>query len=250
MKAPFKYHGGKAYLSKWIINQFPENYEEMVYLEPFCGGASVLLNKNPSKEEIINDLDENVILLLRILRDQCTKFIRKIKKVKYKEFVFNLALKKTEFSTELQKAVNEFVLRRMSNGGLKKSFSRNEQGKINVWENIISGVPNVSKRLHNVIILNKSALPLLRVFNEPNTLIYADPPYLTESRESPNIYKYEMAVDEHMELAEILNNFKGKVLLSGHPSRLYNRLYKNWNCEKRKASNQTKPKMELLWKNF
>jgi DNA adenine methylase len=65
-----------------------------------------------------------------------------------------------------------------------------------------------------------------------------------------------MMVDDHRELAEILNNFKGKVLISGYPSRLYNQLYKNWKCEKKKMPNhasqqKVKPvKIELLWRNF
>jgi DNA adenine methylase len=262
MRAPFKYHGGKSYLAKWIIKQLPENYEEMVYLEPFCGGASVLLNKNPSKEEIISDLDENVITLFRVLRDQCTQFLRKVKKIKYKETNFIAATKKSEFTNDLQKSINEFILRRMSRGGLKKAFSWSQRerggqpGEINAWETIIDTLPDISERLHNVIILNKSAIPLLKVFNEPNVLVYADPPYLQETRESPNAYDYEMLIDDHIELAEVLNNFKGKVLISGYPSRLYNKLYKNWNCEKRKMPNHAsqqkiKPiKMELLWKNF
>jgi DNA adenine methylase len=262
MRAPFKYHGGKSYLAKWIIKQLPENYEEMVYLEPFCGGASVLLNKNPSKEEVISDLDENVITLFRVLRDQCTQFLRKIKKIKYKETNFIAATKKCEFTNDLQKSINEFILRRMSRGGLKKAFSWSQRerggqpGEINAWETIIDSLPDISERLHNVIILNKSAIPLLKVFNEPNVLVYADPPYLQETRESPNAYDYEMAIDDHIELAEVLNSFKGKVLISGYPSRLYNKLYKTWTCEKRKMPNhasqqKVKPiKVELLWKNF
>jgi site-specific DNA-adenine methylase len=65
-----------------------------------------------------------------------------------------------------------------------------------------------------------------------------------------------MAIDDHIELAEVLNSFKGKVLISGYPSRLYNKLYKTWTCEKRKMPNhasqqKVKPiKVELLWKNF
>ena len=117
-------------------------------------------------------------------------------------------------------------------------------------------LPEISQRLQNVIILNKRAVELLKVFNEPNVLVYADPPYLQETRESPDVYTHEMLVDDHMELAEILNNFKGKVLISGYPSRLYSKLYKNWRCEKKKIANhasqqKVKPiKLELLWMNF
>lgn len=262
LRPPFKCHGGKRYLSKWIIEHLPENYQEMVYLEPFCGGANVLLNKEPSKEEVINDLDTEIIVLLRIIRDQCTQFLRKIKRVGYKEVNFEAALKRESLDNDLHKAINEFILRRMSRGGLKKAFAwsnRNrggQPGEINAWETIIDLIPEISQRLQNVIILNKSAIPLIKVFDEPNVLVYADPPYLQETRESPDAYTHEMLVDDHMALAEVLNNFKGKILISGYPSRLYNKLYKNWRCEKKKIANhasqqKVKPiKMELLWCNF
>lgn len=262
MRPPFKCHGGKSYLAKWIIENLPENYQEMVYLEPFCGGASVLLNKEPSKEEIINDLDADIINLLRVVRDQCTQFLRKIKTIGYKEANFEAALTRTEFPSDLHKAVNEFVLRRMSRGGLKKAYAwSNRQrggqpGEINAWETIIDLLPKISERLQNVIVLNKPAVQLLKVFDEPNVLVYADPPYLHETRESVDAYKHEMLVDDHIALADVLNGFKGKVLLSGYPSRLYNKLYKNWRCEKKKIANhasqqKVKPiKLELLWCNF
>lgn len=262
MRPPFKCHGGKSYLAKWIIENLPENYQEMVYLEPFCGGASVLLNKEPSKEEIINDLDENIVALFRVLRDQCTQFLRKIQRVGYKESNFTAALEKKEFESDLHKAINEFILRRMSRGGLKKAFAWSERkrggqpGEINAWETILDLLPEISQRLQNVIILNKPAITLLKVFDEANVLVYADPPYLHETRESPDAYTHEMLVDDHIALADVLNAFKGKVLLSGYPSRLYSKLYKNWRCEKKKMPNhasqqKVKPiKMELLWCNF
>jgi DNA adenine methylase len=255
-----KTHGGKFYLSKWIIEHFPENYQEMVYLEPFCSGANVLLNKEPSKDEIINDLDPDIIVLFRIIRDQCTSFLRKVNKIKYKESNFKIALEKK--GDDLCQAINEFVLRRMSRGGLKKTFAWSNRerggqpGEINSWKTIIKLIPSISERLQKVIILNRSAIQLLKIFDEPQILTYCDPPYLPETRESPDTYQYEMSIDNHIELAEVLNNFKGKALISGYPSRLYSRLYKNWTCEKKQIANhasqqKVKPiKTELLWRNF
>ena len=151
MRPPFKCHGGKSYLAKWIIEYLPENYQEMVYLEPFCGDASVLLNKEASKEEIINELDENIIILFRIIRDQCTQFLRKIKRVGYKEINFEAALKRTEFENDLHRAINEFILRRMSRGGLKKAFAWSNRerggqpGEINAWEKSLICSPKLAK---------------------------------------------------------------------------------------------------------
>jgi DNA adenine methylase len=262
IRPPFKCHGGKFYLNQWIIAQFPENYETMSYIEPFCGGANVLLHKTPSHEELINDLDSNITLIMQMIRDQLSEFVKQIKKIKYKESTFQAALQKVEFENEMDRAINEFVLRRMSRGGMKKAFAwsnrlrGNQPGDVNAWKTIIDQLPRISDRLQNVYIINRSAIEILKVFDNENALAYIDPPYLPETRESPNVYDFEMSIEKHMELADVLNAFKGKVLISGYPSRLYNRLYKDWKCESKKIANHSSQqkikatKTELLWRNF
>jgi len=262
IRPAFKMHGGKFYLNQWIIAQFPQEYERMYYIEPFCGGANVLLHKTPSNEELINDLDNSIVLILRIIRDQISDFIKHIKKIKYKESTFKNALEKVEFDSDMDKAVNEFILRRMSRGGMKKAFAwsnrlrGNQPGDVNAWKTIVQQLPIISERLQNVCITNRSAIEILKVFDDESIFVYCDPPYLPETRESPEVYDFEMSVEKHMELADVLNTFKGKVLISGYPSRLYNGLYKGWTCETKKIANHSSQqkikttKTELLWRNF
>ncbi len=67
IRPPVKWHGGKHYLWRRIVEQFPPHH---TYVEPFGGCASVLLNKPLAKVEIYNDLDERITRLFRVLRDQ------------------------------------------------------------------------------------------------------------------------------------------------------------------------------------
>jgi DNA adenine methylase len=257
-----KIHGGKYYLAPFIIDHFPKEHENMGYLEPFCGGASVLLNKNPSKEEIINDIDIKLINIFKIVRDQPKELIAKLKKIKYSETTFIKAQKEEQFEAIIDMAVNEFILRRMSRGGLKKGFAWSDRerggqpGDVNAWETILKTIPVISKRLSNVHILNKPALELIKAFSQESVFLYADPPYLPETRVSKNAYEFELTEKGHIELASALNNFKGKVLISGYQSKLYKKLYKGWKVSKKEVPNhasQQKNKSiqtEMLWMNY
>ena len=69
MRAIIRYPGSKWGLADWIISHFPENYDKMVYLEPFCGSGAVFFNKIPGAVETVNDLDGDIVNLYRVLRD-------------------------------------------------------------------------------------------------------------------------------------------------------------------------------------
>lgn len=263
MRPPFKIHGGKHYLASWIIENFPKDYEKMDYIEPYCGAASVLLNKIPSENlEVINDLDKGVVRIFKALRDEPKQMIGKLKKIKYSERVFNNATKKTEFKDHLEEAINEFILRRMSRGGLKENFGWSDRerggkpGDVNAWETIIKQLPLIAKRIENVYILHKPAIEVLKAFDEKNALCYVDPPYLPDTRESKDIYEVEMNTDEHINLANVLTQYTGKVIISGYSSPLYKRLYKGWKCVTKKIPNHAsqkkiKPiKTECIWMNY
>lgn len=277
-RPPFKCHGGKYYLCRWVVDHFPENYQNMVYVEPYCGGASVFLNKDRSIEECLNDLDLGIIQIYRALRDEPTEFIGRLKRIAYSERSFeNFAEKLTakEFPDYLSHALAEFSVRRMSRGGMKKHFAWSNRkrggqpGDLNAWNTILAELPLIAQELTSTYITNEHALKVIKVFNSKDTLLYLDPPYLPETRASLDVYDHEMSTDDHIELAEALNSFKGKVILSGYPSKLYKRLYDNvkvltkdkipkskWRVDHKSIVNHSSQvkkkdqKVEMLWMNY
>ena len=152
IRPPFKTHGGKAYLAQWIIEHFPADYEQYAYIEPYIGGGSVLLNKNPSKMEIINDLNLGTIQVYRALRDNPEKFITALKKTRYCKKNFEQAKNTKTYKNYLEHAYNEIVTRRMSRGGLGEAFAFSdrlrggEPGDIHAWKTIIKTFPDISNR--------------------------------------------------------------------------------------------------------
>jgi DNA adenine methylase len=64
LRPPVKWHGGKAYLARRIIGLLPDH---RVYVEPYAGGLSVLLNKPHAQLEVANDLNADLIGFYRVM---------------------------------------------------------------------------------------------------------------------------------------------------------------------------------------
>ena len=266
IRPPLKSHGGKYYLCNWVIDNFPESYEDLTYCEPFCAGASVFLNKNPSKEEVIGDTDDGVICVFKALRDEPKEFITRIKRTRYTERAFKMAQNRSEeeFEDYVDHGVNEYVLRRMSRGGLKKAFAWSERkrggqpGDLNAWKTMFAQLPIIAERIKGASILNKNFIDVFKVWDEEDTLFYLDPPYLhsTRTEGSTNLYEHEMTVEDHLALLHLAKNARGKVIISGYSSPLYNRNLKDWRVRRKNMANHSsqskvkKRRVECLWLNY
>lgn len=68
--------GGKRRLSKHILPLIPEH---TCYVEPFAGAAAILFLKEPSKVEVINDINLDLITLYRVVQHHLEEFIRQFK---------------------------------------------------------------------------------------------------------------------------------------------------------------------------
>jgi DNA adenine methylase len=242
IRPTFRVDGSKYNLSKWIISHFPPDYQELTYLEPYCGAASILLNKEPSETEAINDLDKGAIQILKALRNEPREFVRRLNIIKCCDESFQRLLKKESINDYLDDAIREYCIRKMSRDGLKRNFGwgpKTVDAGIDGWKKSLKSLPMVAERLREVHIFNKSAISVISTFNGKSTLIYCNPPEMDGKNMA-------MSISDHEELARILCNSLGKVVVSGTPGPLYNKLYKEW-THKKKISNN---KREVLWKNF
>jgi DNA adenine methylase len=171
-----------------------------------------------------------------------------------------------EVDDEIEQARRDFVRWRMSLGGRGDSFSftlhRVRRGMPDVVSGYLSMIddelPLIIERLRRVQIMNRPAVEIIRTYDSPTTLFYCDPPYLHETRHqgSRDVYNYEMTESEHGALALVLAECKGKVVLSGYPSPLYDELYRSWRTDvfeiaNHAAGGKTKArKQEVLWLNW
>ena len=66
MRSIITYYGGKGHSWRRIVPHFPEHH---TFVDMFGGAANILLNKEPSKVEVYNDIDSNLVTIFRVLRD-------------------------------------------------------------------------------------------------------------------------------------------------------------------------------------
>src|SRR5262249_13626103 len=113
--------------------------------------------------------------------------------------------------------------------GVTKTRTRGgRNNEVNAWLNAVEGLPAVHRRLRDVLILNRPALDVIRGHDGPLTLFYCDPPYAHQTRAAPDAYDLEMTEADHRELLDVLRQCRGKVMLSGYPSELYDAALSGW----------------------
>ena len=255
MRAVIKYPGSKWSLAKWIISHFPEHHS---YLEPFFGSGAVLFNKPRSNIETVNDLDGNVVNMFEWIRNAPERLAREIYYTPYSRQVYEDAFS-TVPEDSLQKAVNFYVRLQMGHGfrtnGEKVGWKNDVQGRERAyaakdWCELPEKIMQAAERLRGVQIECRPAVDVIRRFNSPKVLIYADPPYVLGTRHGKQ-YRYEMDDKDHGGLLDVLLGHKGPVLLSGYDSDLYNDRLRGWHREEAVSYSQiSSRKTEVLWMIF
>lgn len=264
-KSPLKWHGGKSYLAKWILDHFPSRDEYTHYVEPFAGGLAVLMHHDSEgKSESVNDLNGELSNFWAVLQDPdlFSDFKRIIEAVPLSEVEWQESSKRT-CGNKVERAKNFFVLYRQSRQSLAKDYvtpTRRTRRKMNeqvsAWLTAVDGLSEAHRRLQRVEIRNMCATAFIRKYDHEKAVFYCDPPYLHETRVSKNAYEFEMTETDHLALLDCLKQIKGKFLLSGYPSDLYANELAGFKCfvreiDNKASSSKTKAKKtECLWVNY
>ncbi|MFC2141141.1 DNA adenine methylase [Acidobacteriota bacterium] len=261
----FGWYGGKYSHLNWLLPLLPETNH---YCEPFGGSAAVLLNRKPSKVETYNDIDGEVVNFFRVLRDKKDELIYAIGMTPFSREEFRLAIETKnngELITDVERARRFFIRARQVRTGLAQTASVGRwanclntsragmAGAVSRWLGSVEGLEYIASRLLRVQIENDGAVKVIKRYDSPDTLFYCDPPYPHDSRGDSNAYQYEMSNQEHIKLANLLNEVKGKVALSGYRCDLMDELYKGWNihvARTKKALSVKSDRVEILWTNY
>ena len=263
-----RYHGGKWRMAKHIIQYFPPH---RIYVEPFGGAASVLMQKPRTYSEVYNDLDEEITNVFAVMRDpeasDRLKYL--LEWTPYSRSEFESAYEHSDDPIEQARrtiiksfmgfgsaAIHSEKPRGMRTRastwhtptGFRSNSNRSGTTPAHDWMHYSEHISTFHDRLQGVVIETKPAIDVISNHDREDTLFYVDPPYVLSTRDKGTDYKYEMTDQEHIDLADILHKVKGLVVLSGYDCPLYDRLYSDWRKVAFKAfADGAAPRMECLW---
>lgn len=261
MKAIIRYPGSKWSIANWIISHFPEGYEKMVYLEPFCGSGAVFFNKEPGAVETINDLDSDVVNLFRVLREQSEELKRVLALTPYSREEYDRSFEACE--DPLEKARRYMVRTTQAIGAKmdgKCGWRNHKQRKIGgtacKWGGVTDTIDLAAQRLRGsttnlVQIEHMDALRLIERYNSSDVLMYLDPPYVRSSRKSGRLYHHEMDDEQQEQLLDLIVESRAKIVISGYESDLYNTALQGWFKDSTYSqTTSTEMAHEIIWQNF
>jgi DNA adenine methylase len=231
VRSPLRWVGGKFFIADWIISLMPRHE---IYVEPFFGAGWVFFKKSKVKVEVINDIDDRIYALFKVLSDEelFQKFLEKIWFVGKSEKLYYemLGRSKSDNLDLVDKAVAFFYVNKFCiAGNLREAFLLCKDGfKTVAYEGVKKRLLAIHRRLENVLVLNRDWKEIVEKYDGENVVHYLDPPYVISSRPgSEGIYAHEMSDEEHEELVDICLRLKGRVILSGYRNRIYERLERN-----------------------
>lgn len=261
MVKTFAYYGGKSSKLGWLLPHLPPS---KTYIELFGGSFAVYLNKRPRSEvNILNDLDGKITNLFTQIRDNGDELARKIAMTPYSRDEFNACITQdTEDPIERARQTAVVICQsyvKTVSGKTWPIYFKNA-GHPRRWGRFGDCIWEMKMHLTGCQIENKDAVTLVdRVKTVDDGLIYADPPYLHDTRAdgATSAYSCEMSDSQHRDLLLALCDVKCKVAISGYGNALYSDMLKGWRCERLETTtscqptgNIRKPRVECLWLNF
>lgn len=275
IKAIAPWFGGKRKLAPEIVALLGKHTQ---YFEPFCGSMAVLLAKEPSQKETVNDLHGDLVNLARVLQatNAAETLYDKLQRTLLSEdlleqariqlgnvgelFLEDLDHIKPQNAACIDRAYWYFLASWMGRNGTAGSARVDYQiavrwtksgGSPTVrWRNAVDSIPAWHERLRNVVILKRDAFRILDRFEDvPETAIYADPPYVSDSRSgfrfgsgSDHKYLHEFSHkhareglfghdgDDHDRLRSVLGRYrKARVIVSYYDCPRIRELWDGWN---------------------
>jgi DNA adenine methylase len=215
MRTPISYYGGKQTLSAVILGLIPEH---RIYCEPFLGGAAVFFAKQPSKVEIINDANCELINFYEVLKRDFTSLEKEIAislHSRKRHTQARVIYENPEMFDRVKRAWAVWMLANSSYGCMLDStfgYDRTGGASKKLSNKRASFTEDYAIRLQQTQIECCDALRVIRSRDAPDAFFYIDPPYVGADQGHYDGYSQE----DFDSLLKLLETIKGKFLLSSY----------------------------------
>ncbi|WP_419058606.1 DNA adenine methylase [Kluyvera georgiana] len=244
--------GGKRRLAKHILPLFPAH---TCYVEPFCGAAALYFLKTPSKIEVINDINGELVNLYRVVKHHLEEFVRQFKWALVSRQIYKwLQDTPEETLTDIQRAARFYYLQKQAFGGKVADHtfgtSTTSAPRFNLLR-IEEELSMAHLRLSRTLIEHLDWHQCIERYDRPHTLFYCDPPYWgTEG------YGVEFGLENYDHMAELARSTKGKMIISVNDIPEMRQAFNGLNIQtvdisyNLKVTGKPSPKKELVICNF
>jgi DNA adenine methylase len=263
--------GGKRTLAPVIVEELGKH---RAYWEPFCGSMAVLLAKDPCQQETVCDLHADLTNLARVLAGPETSqgLYKMLQRLLCAEELFEGSRRYLAYNSEpgdepdVMRAFHYFAFSWLGRNGLAGThraltsalalrYTPGGGSPTVRFASAVDSIPAWHERLRRVLILRRNAFDILpELPDDEDVAIYADPPYLLDTRSagaskeqgSKYVHDFEPGLpaepsglfgggeekrpkDPHERLAKILRRFKkARVVISYYDSPRLLELYPGW----------------------
>ena len=252
--ALLRYPGSKWTLAPKIVSMFGPHYH---YVEPYFGSGAVFFNKEPSRHEVINDINGDVVNFWKTLRDDTEELVWKIEATPWARDELAAAREPTSDPVE---AARRFAVRAWQSrasdqsknvGWRYRGAKQRAGGMSHRWQKLPAQLQAVAGRLSDAEIEHKDALDVIAAYSTEDTLLYLDPPYVFDTDRTQALYANEVDDTHHAAMLELAAAHPGPVVISGYDSALYDEHLDGWQKVSLRAGKVEggARRTEVLWTN-
>lgn len=221
--------GGKYQLANRIIDKIPSH---QCYVEPFAGAAWVLFKKPPSKAEVLNDINADVVNLYRCVQHHLDALLDYIAPTLVSRAEFHRLMRTPpDVLTDIQRASRFLYIHRNSFGG---KVHRNHFGTGTTrhpkydLETIETELKLARQRLRRCYIECGDYGDIVKRYDRSHTFFYIDPPYYDcEEMYGEGIFSKA----DFAKLAGLLNQIEGKFIMSLNDCKPVREIFSEFNIE-------------------